>query len=193
MSASWFMSPNALTAASRTSATSQRNNGTTTLYSDTGDGEIAFDLSLRSAFNESGDELRKIAKTKRIFSSDAKSICFEWAVNRVSNVVQKHTKCAGGEVLLFIVLVMYWVSIVVTLENMNYAVEVQLFCSLLSIDFVTQCEWVEWKKSSIWSSHKVFGVCVMPKVYYTFLWFSVQIAIGGSVAKRITIKFLQGT
>lgn len=56
------MSPNALTAASRTSATSQRNNGTTNLYSETGDGEIALDLSLRSAFNESGDELHKIKK-----------------------------------------------------------------------------------------------------------------------------------
>lgn len=51
--------PNALTAASRTSTTSHRSNGTTSLYRATGDGEMAFDLSLRSAFNESGDELQK--------------------------------------------------------------------------------------------------------------------------------------
>lgn len=55
--ASWFIIPKALTAASRTSTTSHRSNGTTNLYSATGDGEIAFDLSLRSAFNESGEEL----------------------------------------------------------------------------------------------------------------------------------------
>lgn len=55
--ASWFIMPRALTAASRTSATSHLNSGTTSLYNASGDGEIAFDLSLRSAFNESGDEL----------------------------------------------------------------------------------------------------------------------------------------
>lgn len=49
--------PRALTAASRTSETSHLNNGTTNLYNATGDGEIAFDLSLRSAFKESGEEL----------------------------------------------------------------------------------------------------------------------------------------
>lgn len=55
--ASWFIIPRALTAASLTSGTSQRNNGTTSLYNATGDGEPAVDLSLRSAVNESGDEL----------------------------------------------------------------------------------------------------------------------------------------
>lgn len=55
--ASWFIIPKAFTAASRTSATSHLSSGTTNLYRATGDGEIVFDLSLRSAFNESGDEL----------------------------------------------------------------------------------------------------------------------------------------
>lgn len=54
--------PSAFTAASRTSATSQRNKGTTSLYNATGDGEPVDDLSLRSAFNESGDELIQINK-----------------------------------------------------------------------------------------------------------------------------------
>lgn len=50
--------PSAFTAASRTSGTSQRSNGTTSLYSATGDVDPADDLSLRSAVNESGDELQ---------------------------------------------------------------------------------------------------------------------------------------
>ena len=55
--------PKALTAASRTSATSHRSSGTTNLYKATGDGEpAADDLSLRSAVNESGDELKKYVK-----------------------------------------------------------------------------------------------------------------------------------
>lgn len=57
LSASWFIKPSALTAASRTSATSHRSKGTTSLYNATGDGEAADDLSVRSAVRESGDEL----------------------------------------------------------------------------------------------------------------------------------------
>lgn len=56
-SASWFIMPRAFTAASRTSATSHLKSGTTSLYNATGDGDTAFDLSLLSAFSESGEEL----------------------------------------------------------------------------------------------------------------------------------------
>lgn len=50
--------PRPFTTASRTSATSQRSNGTTSLYSACGDADPKADLSLRSAFKESGDELK---------------------------------------------------------------------------------------------------------------------------------------
>ncbi|KAI9588327.1 hypothetical protein GQX74_004172 [Glossina fuscipes] len=55
--ASWLIMPSALTAASRTSATSQRSNGTTSLYKACGEAEPKADLSLRSAFKLSGEEL----------------------------------------------------------------------------------------------------------------------------------------
>uniref|UniRef100_A0A1A9UFY8 Uncharacterized protein n=1 Tax=Glossina austeni TaxID=7395 RepID=A0A1A9UFY8_GLOAU len=54
---SWLIMPSALTAASRTSATSQRSNGTTSLYKACGEAEPKADLSLRSAFKLSGEEL----------------------------------------------------------------------------------------------------------------------------------------
>lgn len=58
--------PSALTAASRTSTTSQRNNGTTNLYIATGEADAADDLSLRSVVNESGDELKMFENNKNI-------------------------------------------------------------------------------------------------------------------------------
>jgi hypothetical protein len=58
LSASWLIFPRACIAASLISTTSQRSNGTTSLYKATGDAEfVVDDLSLRSAVNESGDEL----------------------------------------------------------------------------------------------------------------------------------------
>lgn len=108
----------------------------------------------------------------RIFSWDAKWIGFEWVVNRVVNVVQKHTKYAGGEVLVFIVLVMYWVSNVVTVVEYfaHLSIDfVSILCSsLTSLYWFCNKVWMIWMKNLFhlkWCSHKVFGVCVMPNVY----------------------------
>lgn len=73
--ASWFISPNALTAASRTSATSHLSNGTTNLYSATGEAAFAFDLSLRSVVSESGDELFHTQKKTKKNDFEYKMLC----------------------------------------------------------------------------------------------------------------------